>query len=110
MSQRPWDARLARKLITPLKDSWVTPNYLTTARLAVGLAAAVAFVPGTYGCSNVAALLLIISNYLDHTDDKLARISGKNTRIGRGCGRAGGAGGAGRGGGAGGGGGGAERG
>ena len=82
MSQRPWDARLARKLITPLKDSWVTPNYLTTARLAVGLAAAVAFVPGTYGCSNVAALLLIISNFLDHTDGELARISGKSTRIG----------------------------
>jgi len=82
MSQRPWDARLARKLITPLKDSWVTPNYLTTARLAVGLAAAVAFVPGTYGCSNVAALLLIISNFLDHTDGELARISGKSSRIG----------------------------
>jgi hypothetical protein len=30
--QRPWDARLARKLITPLKDTWVTPNYLTTVR------------------------------------------------------------------------------
>src|SRR3569833_697363 len=82
MSQRPWDARLARKLITPLKDSWVTPNYLTTARLAVGLAAAVAFVPGTYGCSNVAAMLLIISNFLDHTDGELARISGKSSRIG----------------------------
>ena len=82
MSLRPWDARLARKLITPLKDSWVTPNYLTTVRLTVGLAAAVAFVPGTYGWSNVAALLLIISNFLDHTDGELARISGKSSRIG----------------------------
>jgi archaetidylinositol phosphate synthase len=80
--QRPWDARLARRLITPLKDSWVTPNYLTTVRLFVGLAGAAAFLPGTYGWSNLAALLLIVSNFLDHTDGELARISGKSSRIG----------------------------
>jgi archaetidylinositol phosphate synthase len=80
--QRPWDARLARRLITPLKDTWVTPNYLTTVRLCVGLAAAAAFMPGTYGWSNLAALLLILSNFLDHTDGELARISGKSSRIG----------------------------
>src|SRR6201999_3875164 len=80
--QRPWDARLARRLITPLKDSWVTPNYLTTVRLCVGLAAAAAFLPGTYGWSNLAALMLIVSNFLDHTDGELARISGKSSRIG----------------------------
>jgi phosphatidylglycerophosphate synthase len=59
---------LARWLVTPLKDSWVTPNYLTTVRLLVGLAAAVAFARGTYGWSNLAALLLTLSNFLDHTD------------------------------------------
>jgi phosphatidylglycerophosphate synthase len=81
-AERPWDARLARRLIAPLKDTWVTPNYLTTVRLFVGLAAAAAFLPGTYGWSNVAALLLIVSNFLDHTDGELARISGKSTRFG----------------------------
>jgi len=81
-AQRPWDARLARRLITPLKDSWVTPNHLTTVRLCVGLAAAATFLPGTYGWSNAAALLLIVSNFLDHTDGELARISGKTSRIG----------------------------
>ena len=80
--ERPWDARLARRLVTPLKDSWVTPNHLTTVRLAVGLAAAAAFLPGTYGWSNVAAVLLILSNFLDHTDGELARVSGKSSRIG----------------------------
>jgi archaetidylinositol phosphate synthase len=79
---RPWDARLARRLVTPLKDSWVTPNHLTTVRLGVGLAAAAAFLPGTYGWSNLAALLLIVSNFLDHTDGELARMSGKISRIG----------------------------
>src|SRR5215470_3798470 len=79
---RPWDARLARRLVTPLKDSRATPNHLTTVRLAVGLAAAAAFLPGTYGWTNVGALLLILSNFLDHTDGELARISGKTSRIG----------------------------
>jgi archaetidylinositol phosphate synthase len=81
-AQRPWDARLARRLVEPLKDSWVTPNHLTTIRLGVGLAAAAAFLPGTYGWSNVAALLLIVSNFLDHTDGELARITGRSSRIG----------------------------
>src|SRR5271167_4706143 len=81
-AQGPWDARLARRLVTPLKDSRATPNHLTTVRLAVGLAAAAAFLPGTYGWSNLAALLLILSNFLDHTDGELARITGRSSRIG----------------------------
>lgn len=79
---RPWDARLARWLVAPLAHSRVTPNHLTTVRLGVGLAAAAAFVPGTYGWSNVASLLLILSNFLDHTDGELARLSGKSSRFG----------------------------
>jgi archaetidylinositol phosphate synthase len=81
-AQRPWDARLARKLVMPLKNTRVTPNHLTTVRLAVGLAGAAAFLPGTYLWSNVGALLMILSNFLDHTDGELARISGKTSRIG----------------------------
>lgn len=80
--QRPWDARLARLLVTPLKDSRVTPNHLTSVRLAVGLAAVAAFTAGTFGWSNVGALLLILSNFLDHTDGELARISGRGSRFG----------------------------
>lgn len=81
-ANRPWDARLARRLVTPLKDSWVTPNHLTTLRLGVGLGAAAAFTLGTYAWSNLAALLVVLSNFLDHTDGELARISGKSSRIG----------------------------
>ena len=81
-ANRPWDARLARRLVAPLVYSWVTPNHLTTLRLLVGLAAAAAFIPGSYGWSNIAALLLILSNFLDHTDGELARMSGKTSRIG----------------------------
>ena len=80
--QRPWDARLARRLVAPLQGTWVVPNHLTTVRLLVGLAAAAAFVPGTYGWSNVAAVLLVLSNFLDHTDGELARLSGRSSRFG----------------------------
>jgi len=81
-SVRAWDARLARRLVAPLINTWVTPNHLTTLRLGVGLAAAAAFTPGSYGWSNIAALLLIFSNFLDHTDGELARLSGKSSRLG----------------------------
>jgi len=81
-AQRPWDARLARYLVEPLKDSWVTPNHLTTVRLLIGIAAACAFTQGTYAWSNLAAFLLALSNFVDHTDGELARISGKTSRIG----------------------------
>src|ERR1700722_17802643 len=80
--RRPWDARLARRLVAPLMDSWISPNHLTTLRLGVGLAAAAAFMPGSFGWSNLAALLLVLSDFLDHTDGELARMSGKISRIG----------------------------
>jgi phosphatidylglycerophosphate synthase len=80
--RRPWDVRLARWLVAPLRDSWVVPNHLTTVRLLIGLAAAAAFIPGRYGWSNAAALLMVLSNFLDHTDGELARISGKGSRFG----------------------------
>lgn len=78
----PWDARLARRLVAPLKHSRITPNHLTTLRLASGIAAAWAFARGGYGWMNLGALLLVLSNFLDHTDGELARISGKSSRIG----------------------------
>jgi archaetidylinositol phosphate synthase len=81
-SPRPWDARLARRLVAPLKNTHISPNHLTSVRLVIGLAAAAAFLPGTYGWSNLGALLLILSNFLDHTDGELARISGKSSQVG----------------------------
>jgi archaetidylinositol phosphate synthase len=66
--ERPWDARLARWMVSPLAHSWVVPNHLTTVRLIVGLAAVAGFIPGSYGWSNVAGLYLVVSNFLDHAD------------------------------------------
>jgi phosphatidylglycerophosphate synthase len=79
---RPWDARLARWLVTPLVDTRITPNHLTTLRLLIGVSCAIAFAVGGYHFANIGALLLVLSNFVDHTDGELARISGKTSRFG----------------------------
>ncbi len=79
---RTWDGRLARRLVTPLVDTRVTPNHLTTLRLAVGLAGVACLARGSYAWSNAGAFLIVLSNFVDHTDGELARISGRTSRIG----------------------------
>ncbi|CAB3762962.1 hypothetical protein LMG29542_04467 [Paraburkholderia humisilvae] len=77
-----WDARLARRLIMPLVNTRVTPNHLTTVRLLIGVVGALYLARGGYGWVNLGALLIVISNFVDHTDGELARVSGKSSRIG----------------------------
>ncbi len=69
-------------MVTPLVDTRVTPNHLTTLRLIVGLACAWAFAQGGYAMANLGAVLLVLSNFIDHTDGELARVSGKTSRLG----------------------------
>ncbi|MFS0517595.1 CDP-alcohol phosphatidyltransferase family protein [Nostoc sp. UIC 10607] len=89
MNIKPWDAQLAYWLVRPLKNSWVNPNHLTTVRLVTGLAAAVAMSMTGYAnavgnaiWANIGAWLFALSNFLDHTDGELARLSGKSTKWG----------------------------
>jgi len=77
-----WDARLARRLIMPLVDTPVTPNHLTTVRLLIGLAGGLALARGGFASTNIGAFLIVLSNFVDHTDGELARVSGKSSRIG----------------------------
>lgn len=79
---RTWDARLARRLVTPLVNTWVTPNHLTTLRLLIGLAGALCLAHGEFAWANAGAFLIVLSNFVDHTDGELARIGGKSSRIG----------------------------
>lgn len=76
----PWDARLAARIVRPFCNSWVTPNHLTTLRLLSGLGAALLFGGGEW--LNLAAWLWVLSTFLDHTDGELARMSGKQSRLG----------------------------
>ncbi|CAE6762146.1 CDP-alcohol phosphatidyltransferase family protein [Paraburkholderia haematera] len=77
-----WDARLARRLVTPLVNTWVTPNHLTTLRLLIGLAGALCLGHGGFAWANAGAFLIVLSNFVDHTDGELARIGGKSSRFG----------------------------
>ncbi len=77
-----WDARLARRLVTPLVHTAITPNHLTTLRLLIGLAGAYCLARGGYAWMNAGAGLIVLSNFVDHTDGELARISGKTSKFG----------------------------
>lgn len=80
LSSKPWDARLAAALVRPLCRTSVSPNVLTTVRLLVGLYGALLFAGGE--SPNAAALVIVLSNFLDHTDGELARMSGRSSRFG----------------------------
>lgn len=77
---KPWDARLAAALVRPLCDTAISPNTLTTMRLAVGCYGAYLFASGV--APNLAAAIVVLSNFLDHTDGELARMSGKTSKFG----------------------------
>lgn len=80
-TNKPWDARLAAALVRLFLGSrWAHPNHFTTLRLMVGMAGAVAFATGSW--PNLGAVLVVLSNFLDHTDGEFARMSGKTSRFG----------------------------
>ncbi len=77
-----WDARLARRLVTPLVGTPITPNHLTTLRLAIGIGGAYYLSLGSFWLCSLGAFLIALSNFVDHTDGELARISGQSSKIG----------------------------
>ncbi len=81
-NNKPWDARLAYRLVYPFRNSWLTPNYFTTLRLLFGVLACVALGRGGYLWSNIGAACFVISNFLDHTDGEFARLTGKMSKFG----------------------------
>ena len=82
LSHKPWDARLAHRLVYPLRDTRITPNHLTTLRLIFGLLAFAGFSAGGPLWSNLGAWCFVLSNFLDHADGELARITGDSSRFG----------------------------
>ena len=79
---RPLDAKLAAWLVYPLRNTAVTPNHLTTLRLLTGVIACALFATGDPWLVNVGALCFALSNFIDHTDGELARITGKTSKLG----------------------------
>ena len=78
MSHNTWIHRIVRTAVRPLAATPVTPNHLTTVRLGVGLAAAVALAAGAEG-RDAGAGLFLLGMLLDRADGELARASGKSS-------------------------------
>ena len=81
-NNKPWDARLAFRLIYPLRNSSLTPNHFTVIRLLFGILAFLGLSIGNYIWANIGAACFVLSNFLDHTDGEYARLTGKSTRFG----------------------------
>lgn len=79
MLNRTWVHRLLSPLVKLLIGTPVSPNHLTTLRLATGLFAMGCFASGAI---NQGGLLFVVSTALDHMDGELARLTGKTSRAG----------------------------
>jgi phosphatidylglycerophosphate synthase len=77
----PWDQRLARAAIRPLRATAVTPNQLTTLSLAIGLLAALLYAKGGFA-AHLGAACFVLSFWLDHVDGELARVTGRTSGFG----------------------------
>ena len=80
---KPWDSRVARYLIRPLRHTRVHPNHITTASLLAGLGAAALFATGSRSASSWGGVLYILSALLDHADGELARLADKASVLGQ---------------------------
>ena len=66
----------------PLAGTRITPNHVTTLRLAGGLAAAAAYAVGTTGWDYAGSALFVVALVLDRADGELARLGGKTSSWG----------------------------
>jgi phosphatidylglycerophosphate synthase len=73
MSHNTTIHRLIRPAVRMAARTHVTPNQVTTLRLATGLAAALIFAQGTYGWTVFGGLVFLLSMLLDRADGELAR-------------------------------------
>lgn len=82
ISHNTYIHRIVRIAVRPLVGTPVTPNQITTARLAGGLAAAAAFAAGSQPWDYAGAALFVVAFVLDRADGELARLGGKTSSWG----------------------------
>jgi archaetidylinositol phosphate synthase len=78
----PWDVRLARLLVRPLRHTPVTPNGLTTLGLLASLTAAALMASGDPRRMALGGSLFMIAVLVDHMDGEFARLTGLTSRFG----------------------------
>jgi archaetidylinositol phosphate synthase len=80
MSHNTWIHKIARAtIVRPLAKTPVTPNQVTTVRIAAGVSAAIAIAVGDPYWSTIGAWLFILSMLLDRADGDLARLTGRTS-------------------------------
>ena len=79
MSHDTWIHRFARLGVRPLARTAITPNQITTLRVATGLAAAGALAEGSETWRLWGAGIFALSMLLDRADGEFARLSGKTS-------------------------------
>ena len=77
----PWDQRLARLMVGPLRQSPITPNAITTSTIVFGLLGAWLLARGG-AAVHLGAALAMIAFLLDHADGELARLTGRTSTFG----------------------------
>jgi archaetidylinositol phosphate synthase len=78
----PWDVRLARLLVRPLRHTPLTPNGLTTLGLLASLTAATLMASGDPRRMALGGSLFMIAVLVDHMDGEFARLTGLTSRFG----------------------------
>lgn len=82
MSGKPFDQRLADRVISVLARTPITPNMVTSFGLVCGIVAAVLYATGRPFEVNVAAAVFMIAMFTDHLDGGLARATGRTSKFG----------------------------
>ncbi|MFZ5556188.1 MAG: CDP-alcohol phosphatidyltransferase family protein [Pseudomonadota bacterium] len=82
MSHNTWIHRAVRGAVRPLVGTRLTPNHLTTLRLATGLAAAALLAVGAKLAVAAGAALFLVSMLLDRADGELARLADQRSVFG----------------------------
>ena len=78
----PWDVRLARLLVRPLRHTSLTPNMLTTLGLLASLVAAWLMTSGDSRRAALGGALFMLAVLIDHADGEFARLTGLTSRFG----------------------------
>jgi phosphatidylglycerophosphate synthase len=74
--------RVIRPAVRIAARTGLTPNLVTTMRLATGLAASVIFAHGTYDWMALGGIVFLLSMLLDRADGELARQTGQMSQTG----------------------------
>jgi archaetidylinositol phosphate synthase len=82
MSHNTLIHRIVRPAVRVAARMGITPNQLTSARLATGLAAAACFATGAYGWVALGGAIFVISMLLDRADGELARQTAQSSLAG----------------------------